>query len=422
MLDSSNITSFQLEQERANVQRPFTLMVKVVGSVCNLDCDYCYYLEKNQLYREKPFSIAAFRMNETILEKVISNFIESQPQDNVHFVWHGGEPTLLGLDYFRHIVSLQKKFANGKTIFNALQTNGTLINDAWAEFLSQNRFLCGLSVDGPKKFHDKHRKNFDGKGSWQKAVNAAKFFQKHDTEFNTMAVVNASNVKEPLNVYRFLKELKGKLIQFTPIVERIATDETHLFSMVDSHYERETLPMTENVNAETWGNFLCTIFDDWVKHDVGFSYINIFESVFASYVHHPVNLCSMSKYCTDSLVVEHNGDVFSCDHYVFPEYKIGNILEQNLANLAKCNQQLFFEEDKFYKLSNECKSCNYINICGGDCPKNRIKTNQDGEKISSLCSGFLKFFKHSDPFFKMMANEFFHQRPPSNIMKIIKNQ
>lgn len=392
-------------------------MVKTAGPVCNLDCDYCYYLEKEALYPGKKFNLSSFRMPDEVLEKLIRDFISSQPQEIVSFVWHGGEPALLGIDYFRKAVEWQKKYAGGKTIYNAFQTNGTLITDEWAEFLSENHFLCGLSIDGPKKFHDNHRRFPNGQGSWEKVVECAALFRKHGVEFNTMSVVNASNSKEPAKVYEFLKSIGSHYMQFSPIAERIAADENEPLSVVGHRYPKETALMEENVSAADWGNFLCRIFDLWVKTDVGSYFVNYFDNTLAAYAGQQPSLCSMSTYCGCSLAIEHNGDAYCCDHFVFPEYKLGNIMQQDVAEMAKSDQQLFFEQYKQETLSSQCRHCPFLKICGGDCPKNRFVKNREGEAISCLCQGFQLFFSHSRKYFEFMARELKNKRPPANVMK-----
>ncbi len=409
--------SFVFEQERKKLHRSFSVMVKTAGPVCNLDCDYCYYLEKDALYPGKKFNLSSFRMNEEVLEKLIRDFIISQPQQTIEFVWHGGEPTLLGIEYFRKAITLQKKYAGEKEILNSFQTNGTLITDEWAEFLAENHFLCGLSIDGPKKFHDNHRRFPNGQGSWEKVVECARLFRKHGVEFNTMSVVNASNSKEPATVYEFLKSIGSRFMQFTPIAERIALDPANPLSIVDNRYNKATAVMEENVSATDWGNFLCRIFDIWVKNDVGTYFVNYFDNTLAAYAGQHPSLCSMAPYCGCSLAVEHNGDVYTCDHFVFEDYKLGNIFEKNIAEMAKSDQQLFFEQRKQDTLSRQCRNCPFIKACGGDCPKNRFVKNEDGESVSCLCEGFRMFFNHTRKHFEFMANELRHQRPPANVMK-----
>ncbi len=409
--------SFVFEQERKKLHRSFSVMVKTAGPVCNLDCDYCYYLEKDALYPGKKFNLSSFRMNEEVLEKLIRDFITSQPQQTIEFVWHGGEPTLLGIEYFRKALTLQKKYAGEKEILNSFQTNGTLITDEWAEFLAENHFLCGLSIDGPKKFHDNHRRFPNGQGSWEKVVECARLFRKHGVEFNTMSVVNASNSKEPATVYEFLKSIGSRFMQFTPIAERIALDPANPLSIVDNRYNKATTVMEENVSATDWGNFLCRIFDIWVKNDVGTYFVNYFDNTLAAYAGQYPSLCSMAPYCGCSLAVEHNGDVYTCDHFVFEDYKLGNIFEKNIAEMAKSDQQLFFEQRKQDTLSRQCRNCPFIKACGGDCPKNRFVKNEDGESVSCLCEGFRMFFNHTRKHIEFMANELRHQRPPANVMK-----
>lgn len=421
-MNKQTTASFSFEQQRSRLQRPFSTMIKVVGPVCNLDCDYCYYLEKEALYPGKKFRLSDFRMNEEVLERLIRDYLFSQPQEQVEFVWHGGEPTLLGLAYFRRVLELQQRYADGKKVLNVLQTNGTLVDDAWAEFLAEHHFLCGLSIDGPEKLHDKHRRTVDGRGSWEQAVACARLFQKHGVEFNTLSVVNAANSKEPVAVYEFLKELGSRYMQFSPIVERIAVDERETLSMVDPYYAKETLLMEESVSGQEWGNFLCRIFDRWVKTDVGNCYVNWFDNTLAAYAGEFPSLCSMAPYCGCSLAVEHNGDVYCCDHFVFPEYRLGNLCQQPLADLAKSDKQLYFEQAKKDTLSEVCQSCPYLAMCGGDCPKNRISRTIQGEPISCLCEGFLQFFKHTQPYFEFMANELKNHRPPANVMKRIKKK
>jgi uncharacterized protein len=359
-------------------------------------------------------------MKEEVLESLIRDFLQSQPQELVEFVWHGGEPTLLGVNYFYRILELQQKYADGKKVLNVLQTNGTLIDDAWASFLAEHQFLCGLSIDGPKKVHDKHRKTIDNQGSWDKVVNCARLFHKHGVEFNTMSVVNAANCREPVAVYDFLKELGSRYMQFTPIVERIALDEQEVLSVVTPNYDKEVALMEESISGKQWGNFLCRIFDQWVKTDVGSYYVNWFDNTLAAYAGEQPALCSMAPYCGCSLAVEHNGDVYCCDHFVFPEYRSGNLLQQNIANLAKSDMQLYFEQAKKENLSKTCRSCPYLFVCGGDCPKNRISKTLQGEPISCLCDGFMQFFKHTQTYFEFMANELKNQRPPSNVMQWVQ--
>lgn len=419
MTEKNNTTSFFFEQQRKTIRRPYTVMPKCVGPVCNLDCDYCYYIEKEALFPNKTFNVASYRMNKETLTTLIRDFIESQPQSKAHFVWHGGEPTLLGIPYFKEVLRIQQDFANGKEISNAFQTNGTLITDEWAEFLKENNFLCGLSVDGPKQFHDAHRRYSNGRGTWEQVVKCAEIFKRHQVEFNTMTVVNASNSKHPLAVYNFLKELGSHYMQFSPIVERIAEDQDAQFSLVSNQYKKQTAVMRENVSAQDWGNFLCRIFDVWVKKDIGNYFVNFFDNTLAAYMGEVPSLCTMAKYCCCAPAIEHNGDVFCCDHFVFPEYQLGNIHTSSLAEMVKSDKQLLFEEDKERTLAQQCRRCQYLDLCGGDCPKNRTLINAEGEYVTELCAGFQHYFRHTEHAFRLMANELRNHRAPANVMKML---
>ena len=418
-MDDNNkgTASFSFEQQRSAFQRHFSAMIKVVGPVCNLDCDYCYYIEKDALYPGKQMNLRSFGMSKEVLEKFTADFIAAQPGEHVEFIWHGGEPTLLGLDYYKYAVELQKKYANGKKISNVIQTNGTRINDDWAMFLKDENFLCGISIDGPQKFHDKHRRYHNGKGSWGGAMRCIDYFTKHGVDFNTMSVVNASNSREPIIVYEFLKGIGSRFMQFSPIVERIAIDDDVDMSIVDNKYAKETALMNENVTGPEWGNFLCRIFDHWVKRDVGFVYVNWFDNTLAAYAGQNPMLCSMAPDCTCALAVEHNGDAYTCDHFVFEDQKLGNIFTTDIAEMAKSDKQLFFEEAKKATLSSRCRQCSFLRMCGGDCPKNRIAKTSQGEDISALCAGFRMFFEHTRKPFEFMANELKYRRPPANVMR-----
>lgn len=416
MTEPSQSASFLFEQKRQEIQRSFPVMVKPAGSLCNLDCDYCYYLEKSALYPDKQVLLSSFKMPEILSEKLIREYIQTQSGQQAEFIWHGGEPALPGMDYFRKITGWQKKYANGKKIINAFQTNGTLINDEWAEFLATNHFFCGLSIDGPRKLHDKHRRFPNGQGSWEKAANCASLFRKHGVEFNILSVVNATNSKQPAAVYEFLKSLGTPFIQFTPIAERITLEVSEELSIVSNDYSGETAFMRENVNAEDWGNFLCRVFDLWIKQDVGRYFINYFDNTLAAYAGQAPALCTMAPCCACTPAIEHNGDVYCCDHFVFPEYKLGNITSGSLRDMVKSDPQLFFEQRKQDTLSQTCRSCEFLFTCGGDCPKNRFTPNGEDFPISCLCEGFRHFFRHSRKHFEFMANELKHHRAPANIM------
>lgn len=406
-------TSFLWERDRCAFRRDFPVMVKVAGPACNLDCDYCYYVEKEALYPGMRRS--SWKMSRETLEIVVRDTIAAQRGERATFIWHGGEPTLAGLDFFREVVRLQRLYQGDRIVENVLQTNGTLIDERWAAFLAENGFLCGLSVDGPKVLHDAHRRYPDGRGSWEQVVACARLFRQYGVEFNTMTTVNATNARHPVAVYEAMKELGSHFMQFIPIVERVAEDEDETFSLVTPKYERPASVLQECVGAWEWGNFLCRVFDLWVKRDVGVYFVNIFDNTLAGYVEEP-QLCSMNARCTCSPAVEFNGDVYLCDHLVYPECRLGNVSATPLAEMVKDDKQLIFEAEKETSLSARCRKCEFLRLCGGDCPKNRYDRDEEGKAVSSLCEGFRLFFTHTRRAFEFMAGELAAGRPPANVM------
>jgi uncharacterized protein len=311
----------------------FHLLTKPVGPICNLDCKYCFYLEKEKLYPGEN----QWRMSDVVLEEYIRQYIHSQPVPEINFAWQGGEPTLLGVDFFRKAVALQKQFANGKTIFNAIQTNGTLLDDEWCEFLAANKFLVGLSIDGPAELHDKYRVDKRQQPTFASVMRGLELLKKHGVEFNTLTVVNRANSQQPLEVYRFLKGIGSQFMQFIPLVERAAPAE-----MKSAGYDFAAPPLPgrpENasavtpwsVEAEQYGNFLCAIFDDWVRHDVGKTFVQLFDVALGNWMGLGSSLCVFAEKCGAALAIEHNGDLYSCDHYVYPRHKLGNVMNQASA-------------------------------------------------------------------------------------------
>ena len=396
--------------------KPLYVMVKSVGSVCNLACDYCYYLEKANLYKENPHHV----MSEQLLEKFVKEYIESQTMPQVMFTWHGGETLMRPLSFYKKAVELQKKYAGGRTIDNCIQTNGTLLNDEWCAFFKENNWLVGVSIDGPQEFHDEYRKNKHGRPSFLKVMKGISLLKKHGVDWNAMAVVNDFNADYPLDFYHFFKDLGCQFIQFTPIVERITShaDGRHLASMAD---EVEGKLADFSVSPEQWGNFLCTLFDEWVKEDVGKIYIQLFDSTLANWVGEQPGVCTMAKACGHAGVMEFNGDVYSCDHFVFPEYKLGNIYSNNLLEMMYSDRQIAFGQDKFKSLPKQCKSCKYLFACNGECPKNRFSKTADGEPgLNYLCEGYYQFFDHVAPYMDFMKEELENKRPPANIMEAIR--
>nr|WP_321377335.1 anaerobic sulfatase-maturation protein [uncultured Bacteroides sp.] len=406
-MSDKNITPFA---------RPLYVMVKSVGSVCNLSCDYCYYLEKSKLYKEAKNHV----MSEELLEKFIDEYINSQTMPQVLFTWHGGEPLMRPVSFYRKAIDLQKKYARGRTIDNSIQTNGTLITDEWCRFFKEHNFLVGVSIDGPQEFHDEYRKNRQGQPSFAKVMKGIELLKKHGVEYNAMAVVNDFNADYPLDFYHFFKEIDCHYIQFTPIVERISQRADGL--SLSSPIQNEKAELTDfSVSPEQWGNFLCTIFDEWVREDVGNYYIQLFDSTLANWIGEQPGVCSMAKNCGHAGVMEYNGDVYSCDHFVFPEYKLGNLYSNTLVEMMYSDKQTKFGEAKSKTLPTQCKECEFLFACNGECPKNRFTFTETGEPgLNYLCKGYHKFFKHIAPYMDFMKNELMNERPPANVMEWIK--
>lgn len=402
-----------MEKTISPFSKPLYVMTKPVGAICNLACKYCYYLEKTNLYKENT---SKFVMSDSLLEKFIEEYINSQTMPQVLFTWHGGETLMRPLSFYQKVVELQKKYANGRTIDNCIQTNGTLLNDEWCEFFRNNHWLVGISIDGPQEFHDEYRKNKQGKPSFMKVMQGIHLLNKHQVEWNAMAVVNDYNADYPLEFYHFFKELGCHYIQFTPIVERIHphADGRHLAHVL----QKEEKLADFSVSPEQWGNFLCTIFDEWVKNDVGEYFIQIFDATLANWMGAQPGVCTMAPTCGHAGVMEFNGDVYSCDHFVFPEFKLGNIYEKSLIEMMYSEKQIQFGQQKRDSLPNKCKECNYLFACNGECPKNRFLTTENGEPgLNYLCKGYYQFFDHVAPYMDFMKKELLAERPPANVMK-----
>lgn len=396
--------------------KPMYVMLKPVGSKCNLDCDYCYYLEKEHLYSNKNQV-----MSEELLERFIQQYIESQTMPQVMFTWHGGETLMRPLSFYKKAVELQKKYARGRQIDNSIQTNGTLLNDAWCAFFKENNFLVGISIDGPKQFHDEYRRDKMGRPSFHRVMKGIELLKKHGVEFNCMAVVNDYNVDYPLEFYRFFKEIGCQYVQFTPIVERIRKTPSllKLATAKESFSDVELAPYT--VPADKWGKFLCAIFDEWIKVDVGKMFIQILDSTLANWVGEQPGVCTMAKTCGHAGAMEFNGDVYSCDHYVFPEYRLGNIYSKTLTSMMYSDEQMKFGNDKFDTLPRQCRECPVLFACYGECPKNRfIKDKYGNEGLNYLCQGYYQFFTHVMPYMDFMKKELLAKRPPANVMEWVK--
>ena len=400
------------------MRKPFHLMAKPTSYQCNLDCDYCFYLEKEAYYNQRKNRQGKEKithMADEVLRNYTKQYIASQDIPTIDFTWQGGEPTTAGLDFFKRAVAYQKKFAGKKQITNSLQTNGVLLNDEWCAFLKEHNFLVGLSIDGPEELHDHYRVSQGGKPTFSRVVKAIECMKKHGVEFNTLTVVNNVNVEHPLKVYNFLKEIGSTFIQFIPVVEQteVGVDNPMLI-FPKSGSQKKLMPFS--VDGHKFGDFMNTIFDEWVRKDVGRIYVQMFDSALGSWIGRPANLCTFRKECGDALVIERNGDIYSCDHYVYPEYKLGNIItDKNLRKTATQKTQEKFGKDKS-NVGENCEQCEVRFACNGGCPKQRIHPNADGTSQNHLCPGYKKFFKHIAPYMQYMANELRHQRPPAYVM------
>ena len=397
--------------------KPLYVLAKPVGASCNLRCKYCYYLEKSHLYRNAPARV----MSDELLERFVQEYIQAQTMSQVLFTWHGGEPLMRPLSFYRKAVALQEKYAFGRQIDNTIQTNGTLLTDEWCEFLKEHNWLVGISIDGPQEFHDEYRRTASDKPSWQKVMRGIRLLRKHGVEWNAMAVVNDFNAGYPLEFYHFFKEMGAKYIQFAPVVERMAahSDGRHLATLVD-----QECPVADfSVSPAQWGDFLCAIFDEWVRHDVGQTYVEIFDCTLANWVGERPGICVYAKECGHAGVMEFNGDVYSCDHFVFPEYKLGNIRDKTLVEMLYGEQQRQFSCLKHASLPKQCKECEWEFACHGECPKNRFVNDRYGNPgLNYLCSGYRHFYEHVAPYMDFMKKEFMNQRPPANVMEAVKRK
>ena len=411
MTASPNSTTPEARLTAAPFAHPMYIMVKPVGSACNLRCDYCYYLEKQHLYANEGRQM----LSDELLERFIREYIESQTTPEVLFTWHGGEPLVRPLAFYEKVVRLQQRYARGRRIANSLQTNGTLINDDWARFFHDQGWLIGVSLDGPEAYHDAFRRTRGGGPSFRNVIRGIDILNRHAVEWNALAVANRLNGDHPLSFYRFFKNIGCRYIQVTPVVERLAhhDDGRQLASLVD---EGQLAPFS--IRPKQWGNFLCTIFDEWVRHDVGQTYVELFDCILANWVGETPGICVYAKECGHAGVMEFNGDVYSCDHFVFPEYRLGNIREKSIAEMLYGKQQQQFSKLKSQSLPKECRECKWLFACNGECPKNRfIKDCYGNPGKNYLCQGYRMFFEHVAPYMDFMKNEYLKQRPPANVMQ-----
>lgn len=391
----------------SNTPRYFHVLAKPTGATCNLDCTYCFFLSKEMLY---PGS--RFRMADELLESYIRQLIESQDVPEIQVAWQGGEPTLMGLDFFKRSIELQKKYQKpDTTIINTMQTNGTLLNNDWCTFFRDHQFLIGLSIDGTKDLHDFYRVDKGGHGTFDKVIHAAKLMQENGVDFNILTTVNAHNAEKPLEIYRFFRdELKARYLQFIPIVER----------QNSTGFQEGNTVTDRSVTARQWGKFLITIFDEWVRNDVGEVFVQMFDSALASWYGIPSSLCIFQEKCGKALAMEHNGDLYCCDHFVEPKYLLGNILKDSMAALVESPKQMQFGQDKLDTLPKYCLNCEVRFACHGECPKNRFIETPDGEPgLNYLCEGYKAFFRHIDWPMKFMATQLRLNKAPSDIVSVL---
>lgn len=415
---------------------PFSLLAKPAGAACNLACEYCFYLDKQKLY---PGS--RLRMSDRVLKAYLERMLADQRAGEVNVAWQGGEPTLLGLDFFKRSVELVNEFKKpGQRVAFSLQTNGTRLDDEWCAFFRKHDFLIGLSIDGPAEMHDAYRVDKGGQGSFSQVRQAWDRLQQHQVETNILCAVHAANASHPLELYRFFRDdLQARFIQFIPIVEPLSTaaqpqqDKGRPELPAGKHPlpERENdLVSRRSVEPGQYGSFLIDIFEEWVHQDVGTLFVQSFDSALASWAHFPASVCIFQEVCGSSLVLEHNGDLYSCDHFVGPAHRLGNILETPLNELAGLPRQHRFGLDKRDRLPSVCRDCDVVFACHGECPRNRFLRLPRGagpdrgevDGLNYLCRGYRLFFHHVDRPMRIMANLLRQGRAPAEIMRMESNQ
>ncbi|HWI80763.1 anaerobic sulfatase maturase [Ramlibacter sp.] len=376
---------------------PFHVMAKPAGPACNLRCDYCFYLEKEQMFAPRQ----PRRMDERTLEAFVRQYIEAQPGERVVFAWQGGEPTLLGVDWYRRALALQRRHGRGRRIENTLQTNGTLLDDEWGAFLKENGFLVGISIDGPPALHDRSRVDANGRPSSARVQAGIEVLRRHAVPFNTLTCVSAANAHAPLAVYRYLKEIGSRHLQFIPVAE--------------PRPGQRGAATPPSVSGAQWGRFLIAIFDEWVRSDVGEVYVDMFDLSLAKWLGIAGGLCVHAETCGDALAIEHDGSVYSCDHYVGPEHRLGWIHEQPLAQLAGSAQQTRFGQDKAHRLPEACYACPVLFACNGGCPKHRF-AGIDG-RHNHLCEGYRAYFTHVGGPMQLMADRYRRGESPAGVTR-----
>lgn len=395
--------------------RPMYVMLKPAGSLCNLRCKYCYYLEKDKLYKQCKNHV----ISDELLEKFIKEYIEAQTTPQVLFTWHGGETLMRPISFYKRALELQRIYGRGRQIDNCIQTNGTLLTDEWCQFFKDNNFLVGVSIDGPQEFHDEYRRTATNKPTFVKVMNGINLLNKHGVEWNALAVVNDYNADYPLEFYRFFKQIGCKYIQFSPIVERVVKREDGL-TLAPGMQGGDAGLADFSITPEQWGNFLCTIFDEWVHNDVGEYFVQLFDATLANWVGQAPGVCILAEECGHAGVMEFNGDFYSCDHFVYPEHLLGNLHTKTITEMMYSDQQNKFAKMKKQMLPQQCKECKFLFACHGECPKNRFLNDKYGNYgLNYLCKGYRQFFEHVEPYMNFMKRELENHRAPANVMKQI---
>lgn len=403
----------------ARARMPFHVMTKPIGPICNLACKYCFYLEKEVLFQGNT----SFRMKPEVLERYIREYIQAQPSAEVTFAWQGGEPTLMGLPFFERVVELQQRYAEGRTIHNSFQTNGTLLDEAWGRFLHQHQFLVGLSIDGPRELHDTWRVDRRQGPTFDSVMRGLEVLKRCHVEFNTLTCVNRRNAVRPLEVYRFLRGIGSKFLQFIPIVERLPNQAAQrlglsLAAPASTSGTPDPARLTPwSVLPLDYGEFLCQIFDRWVRHDVGRVYVQDFDGALAAWLGAPPAVCVHAEVCGRAFALEHDGGVYACDHFVYPDYFLGNLMDQSLAEIADSAKADAFGQAKRDTLPTDCLQCPVRFACQGGCPKHRFSPDKDGgTQLNHLCAGYKRFFLHVAPAMQAMATLVRQGQPASRIM------
>lgn len=385
--------------------RPLYVMAKPAGPRCNLSCAYCYYSGKEDFVDPTGDRL----MDDGLLELFVRQYLEAQTQPATLFTWHGGEPLLRPISFYRRALRLQRLYARGRHVDNCIQTNATLLNEEWCRFLRDNGFLVGVSLDGPEDMHNAGRGN-----TFARVMRGVEMLNKFGVEWNAMAVVSYHNVGRPLEFYRFFRSIDCQYLQFTPVVERVACDDGRRLLAPDEPGGRLT---AQSIEAKEWGEFLCAVFSEWLTADVGSLFVQLFDATLANWVGAPPGICSLAPTCGQAGAMEHNGDLFSCDHYVFPQYRLGNIRQNTITEMMRGERQAAFGQAKRDALPRQCRECRWLFACNGECPKNRIALDRYGSPgLNHLCAGYRQFFAHAAPAMDYMANELANNRPPSNVM------